>query len=246
MPAIALQPGSGISMLSRQETARPPSTPGEIMQLPADQEIVLVSGCPPIRTAKARYLRSRLLERGAAAAARDDDGRRRRDGGDDWSGQVAASPPAGIALSHKSRRGTCGRSGNTGIRKEPELPDTKTSRQAKSLSTEFDFVDDGLDDDDQRVDVVKTTATNVARQAVIYPLDHSGPRRNKPMRSKHTFRLPPGLAGQLADLRRARKRIPQALVAETALSIFLSPDSSQRRQAARRRLHQLTRRFQWF
>ncbi len=61
------------------------------------------------------------------------------------------------------------------------------------------------------------------------------------MRSKHTFRLPPGLAGQLADYA-GRKRIPQALVVETALSIFLSPDSSERMEAALgRRLDRLTR-----
>ena len=37
------------------------------------------------------------------------------------------------------------------------------------------------------------------------------------MRTKHTFRLPPDLAGQLADYA-SRKRVPQALVVETALS----------------------------
>jgi len=38
------------------------------------------------------------------------------------------------------------------------------------------------------------------------------------MRTKHTFRLPPDLAGQLADYA-GRKRVPQALVVETAGSI---------------------------
>ena len=42
-------------MVSRQETARPLLTPGEVMQLPNDDELVLVSGCPPIRAKKARY-----------------------------------------------------------------------------------------------------------------------------------------------------------------------------------------------
>ena len=36
------------------------------------------------------------------------------------------------------------------------------------------------------------------------------------MRTKHTFRLPPDIAGQLADYA-SRKRVPQALVVETAL-----------------------------
>lgn len=42
-------------MVSRQETARQLLTPGEVMQLPADDELVLVSGLPPIRAKKLRY-----------------------------------------------------------------------------------------------------------------------------------------------------------------------------------------------
>ncbi len=37
------------------------------------------------------------------------------------------------------------------------------------------------------------------------------------MRTKHTFRLPPDLAGKLADYA-ARKRVPQALIVEAALA----------------------------
>jgi type IV secretion system protein VirD4 len=53
-------------MVSRQETARPLLTPGEVMQLPQDDELVLVSGCHPIRAKKARYyedaeLKARIL-----------------------------------------------------------------------------------------------------------------------------------------------------------------------------------------
>ena len=61
------------------------------------------------------------------------------------------------------------------------------------------------------------------------------------MRSKHTFRLPPDLAVQLADYA-SRKRVPQALVVETALASHLSPDNSERMEAALgRRLDRLTR-----
>jgi predicted transcriptional regulator len=61
------------------------------------------------------------------------------------------------------------------------------------------------------------------------------------MRTKHTFRLPPDLAAQLADYAN-RKGVPQALVVETALSSHLSPDSSERMEAALgRRLDRLTR-----
>lgn len=61
------------------------------------------------------------------------------------------------------------------------------------------------------------------------------------MRTKHTFRLPPELAGQLADYA-GRKRVPQALVVETALASFLSPDNAERTEAALgRRLDRITR-----
>ena len=42
-------------MVSRQETARALLTPGEVMQLPNDEALVLVSGLQPIRAKKLRY-----------------------------------------------------------------------------------------------------------------------------------------------------------------------------------------------
>lgn len=61
------------------------------------------------------------------------------------------------------------------------------------------------------------------------------------MRTKHTFRLPPDLAIKLADYA-DRKRVAQALVVETALNSFLSPDGPERMEAAlSRRLDRLTR-----
>jgi len=42
-------------MVSRQETARPLLTPGEVMQLPPDEALALVAGVPPIRARKLRY-----------------------------------------------------------------------------------------------------------------------------------------------------------------------------------------------
>ena len=68
------------------------------------------------------------------------------------------------------------------------------------------------------------------------------------MLTKHTFRLPPDLAGKLADYAH-RKRVPQALVVEAALASHLSPDSSDRLEAAlARRLDRMTRqteRLEW-
>jgi len=50
-----LAPWLGHLMVSRQETARPLLTPGEVMQLPLNEEVVMVSGHAPIRAAKLRY-----------------------------------------------------------------------------------------------------------------------------------------------------------------------------------------------
>lgn len=52
-------------MVSRQETARALLTPGEVMQLPPDHELILLAGAPPVRATKLRYFeesdfRSRL------------------------------------------------------------------------------------------------------------------------------------------------------------------------------------------
>jgi type IV secretion system protein VirD4 len=46
-------------MVSRQETSRPLLTPGEVMQLPASDALVLLSGTPPIRARKLRYYEDR-------------------------------------------------------------------------------------------------------------------------------------------------------------------------------------------
>ncbi|WP_328279484.1 conjugal transfer protein TraG [Sphingobium sp.] len=50
-----LSPWLGHLMVSRSETARQLLTPGEVMQLPPDEEIVMVSGVNPIRAKKAAY-----------------------------------------------------------------------------------------------------------------------------------------------------------------------------------------------
>ncbi|MHB8812491.1 MAG: conjugal transfer protein TraG [Steroidobacteraceae bacterium] len=54
-----LSPWLGHLMVSRQETARALLTPGEVMQLPPDHEIVMISGQPPVRAKKLRYFEDR-------------------------------------------------------------------------------------------------------------------------------------------------------------------------------------------
>lgn len=59
-----LSPWLGHLMVSRQETARPLMTPGEILQMPAHEAIIQMAGLPPIKARKVRYyLDARLSQR---------------------------------------------------------------------------------------------------------------------------------------------------------------------------------------
>jgi type IV secretion system protein VirD4 len=134
-----LSPWLGHLMVSRSEAARPLLTPGEIMQLPPHEEIVMTAGVPPIRAQKARYyvdprLTARLLPPPETAPL--DAGRRPRD---DWTAMapvIAPEPPvptpasaAPPAVSPERSPApaddpaTTGASdtANAGIRREPEL-----------------------------------------------------------------------------------------------------------------------------
>ncbi|BBD01469.1 type IV secretion system protein VirD4 [Sphingobium sp. YG1] len=78
-------------MVSRQETARALLTPGEVMQLPATDELVLVAGTPPIRATKLRYFedatfRARVLPPPVLADSTYADRPASRP--DDWTGIV--------------------------------------------------------------------------------------------------------------------------------------------------------------
>jgi Ribbon-helix-helix protein, copG family len=64
------------------------------------------------------------------------------------------------------------------------------------------------------------------------------------MKSKHTFRLTPAVARQLAELA-IRKRVSQAEIVEAALLSFLSPDGSERMEATfSRRFDRVQRQLQ--
>ena len=111
-----MAPWLGHLMVSRQETARPLLTPGEIMQLPATEAVVLVSGLPPVRATKARYFTDRQLARRVLPPppARAQHTAR----GHDWDADalLAAAVPAAAELVSK-------RVADGGQRREPELPE---------------------------------------------------------------------------------------------------------------------------
>ncbi len=63
-----LSPWLGHLMISRSETARALLTPGEILQLPKTDEVVLMSGAPPIKAKKVKYYADRRLQARVAKA----------------------------------------------------------------------------------------------------------------------------------------------------------------------------------
>ena len=78
-------------MVSRQETARALLTPGEVMQLPPVDELVLVAGHAPVRAKKLRYyedrtFKARILPAPALASGGYADLPKAR--ADDWHGLV--------------------------------------------------------------------------------------------------------------------------------------------------------------
>ena len=98
-----LSPWLGHLMVSRQETARALLTPGEVMQLPPDDEIVMVSGHPPVRAKKLRYYEdSNFTSRVRPPPALSAEGYRDRPPvrPDDWTGIVPPSlPPSLVSAS---------------------------------------------------------------------------------------------------------------------------------------------------
>jgi len=82
--------------VSEQETPRPLLTPGEILQLPASDSVVMVSGSPPIRASKLRYYAdhnflARRLTAPALVPDRYHDAPPARP--DDWSGTSSTVHP---------------------------------------------------------------------------------------------------------------------------------------------------------
>jgi len=163
-----LSPWLGHLMVSRQETARPLLTPGEVMQLPPDDELVLMSGCAPIRAKKARYfedpeMAARVFPPPALNSPKppSTDERPPIPSGGDWAGAVVA--PAASDTEDPA---------NAGIRREPELPEHEeiVPEPLKPVH-EFDPMDEEPDDEAQRQRIMQRTFGTVARQVSLDPGD---------------------------------------------------------------------------
>lgn len=162
-----LSPWLGHLMISRSETARALLTPGEILQLPQTDEVVLLSGAPPIKAKKARYyadqrLQSRVLT--APESCGQPVGARATD---DWSALPPIEPSAKSAHEGGRRIDPA----NGGLRREPDLPEhVEVVARPKSPAAEFDFAEaDGADADQSAAnnERIRRTMERGARQASL-------------------------------------------------------------------------------
>ncbi|MCK1504327.1 conjugal transfer protein TraG [Bradyrhizobium sp. 18] len=161
-----LNPWLGHLMVSRQETARALLTPGEVMQLSPSDEIVMVAGTPPIRARKARYYEDRrFTERVLPPPDPAASGRSPRTDG--WSA-LGAPKPASLP----TERGRAEEdSANSGLRREPELPDHVAIAKETAEPTPAEEFAVILDDDEDAVRQSRQQMRGVARQAAMDPND---------------------------------------------------------------------------
>ncbi|MFD1797997.1 conjugal transfer protein TraG [Paracoccus aurantiacus] len=157
-----LAPWLGHLMVSRSETARQLLTPGEVMQLPPDDEIVMVAGTAPIRAKKARYFTDpRLNERilpppdpAEATVSSQTDG---------WS-ELQPQQSDSTLLARADDEA------NAGLRREPELPEhvAIAPETPPEPAKEFEMMlDDEPEDSARQRQVLRRQMGQVARQAAL-------------------------------------------------------------------------------
>ena len=174
-----LSPWLGHLMVSRQETARPLLTPGEVMQLPPTDELVLVSGVRPIRASKARFykdrqLQARVIAPPASGAACRVTSAVAASAPNSWTKVVTAPVP--VVPGSVAPAGTTAAEedpANAGIRREPELPEHEEVAPEPSPTREFEFDEEDRDEDDAPVKAraLQRQFGNAVRQAPLDPAD---------------------------------------------------------------------------
>jgi type IV secretion system protein VirD4 len=141
-----LSPWLGHLMVSRSETARALLTPGEVMQLPPDDEIVMAAGIPPIRARKARYFLDPRFTARVLEPPRPVPTTVVKPAADDWSGlkpiqaeellqsskgtgdpaatkAVTPTKPKASVKKRSTKSKPNSNAENSGIRQEPGLPE---------------------------------------------------------------------------------------------------------------------------
>ena len=140
------------------------------MQLPPTDEIVMVSGTPPIRAKKARYYEDRRFAERVLPPPKETSHALRPD---DWSKLPVQAPSAELMAALKAEDDA-----NGGLRREPELPDhvavAKETTPQRSERREFDVVDDTPDDAARQQEALRQRMRSVVRQTSLDPADDLG------------------------------------------------------------------------
>ncbi len=166
-----LSPWLGHLMVSRSETARPLLTPGEVMQLPLTDEIVMVAGTAPIRAKKARYyedarFRDRVLPPPTPSLGSNAQH-------DDWTALPLRRPQEGTGGGTMDEGRDDDPTGSE-HRHQPELSRVKAVEKMQPIENEFEF---DTDRDDEMEDVATRNRRmtglmqSVARQVSLNPND---------------------------------------------------------------------------
>ncbi len=164
-----LSPWLGHLMVSRSETARPLLTPGEVMQLPPADEIVMVAGTPPIRAKKARYYEDPVFKERIFPPPELKI--RTRGSVDDWSTlsapQQAVSDPAQLEANSDDEDPT-----GSERRQQPELKVTDVIEKKEPIDNEFDYEPpEEAEEDALRNRRMTRLMQGVARQVSLDPND---------------------------------------------------------------------------
>jgi type IV secretion system protein VirD4 len=120
-------------------------TPGEAMQLPADEAIVMVAGSPPIRAKKLQYYRDRnFTARRLAPVMIDARGGRHPDApaprANDWTGVSAKFEPL-LAIEDEDEAKAPTADNESGLRQAPEL-DPKPQPRGVTADAEPEAIDE--------------------------------------------------------------------------------------------------------
>ena len=167
-----LNPWLGHLMVSRQETARPLLTPGEVMQLPPTDEIVMVAGHAADPGEESSLLRGSTVYRTGPDAARSGEVRPVI-----ADGRMVGAEAADAG--HGAAQPKCERAeedaANSGLRREPELPDhvaiakeTTDPRPAEEFAI---VLDDESDDAASQARILRQQMRGIARQVSLDPND---------------------------------------------------------------------------
>ena len=165
-----LAPWLGHLMVSRQETARPLLTPGEVMQLPPDEAVVMVSSVAPIKARKLRYyadsnFKQRVLPPPTLADGQYADAPPLRP--DDWSGLAIPVVPAAPVTDTAEGFGASTDDG--GPRRQPELSETVAyDPDLAAPAADLALLDD---DDDLPLPLPRQLDPAMQRTARLYSLD---------------------------------------------------------------------------